>query len=345
MNIKTHPTTIPKTTVPNPVSMDSNPQSVPNGGECLNELNQSALSGRMCDNWSDAELLKAHIESRCPDAFREIVLRYGPMVLGVCRRILFHNELVEDAFQDTFVILANNGGRIREPDLLASWLYGVARRTCMESQRKLRKETDRVVSLPSEIMSQYPDREASSQVAEASIEVALRDAIDQLPDAYRAPLVLCYFMGETHASAAQALGVPPGSISTKLRVGQEKLRDKLKRMGFVVPLVAVTWLLSQMRVDAQVPEQLISSTLAKTTSLVDRVGPADSLASRLADGWSKQHPLLRYLVVALCVLSVIATAEACFVLPGLARRPAKIEQVDNPALGGALRIEPCGDEK
>ena len=338
MNNKTYTTTIPANS-----NLESTRRSVPcdrNG--FAGQDSEIAVEGYTA--WSDAELLNAHVQQRCPEAFREIVLRYGPMVLSVCRRILPKNDWVEDAFQDTFVILANKGEQIREPDLLASWLYGVARRVCMEAHRKLRKETGRFVSVPSEIMSQYPERKASAGMADASIEVALRDAVDQLPDAYRAPIVLCYFMGETHASAAQALGVPAGSISTKLRVGQEKLRNKLKRMGFVVPIVAVTWLLSQMRVEAQVPEQLILSTLAKTASLSKSVGQTGTSSANLVNMCSK-HLVIRYLVVALVLVASLATAEAYFVLPIFSSsKLVEIKEMDTPTPLVSETYSCCIDE-
>ena len=62
-------------------------------------------------------------------AFSALVVRHGPMVLGVCRHLLDDQHLAEDAFQATFLVLARRARSIRNGDRLCNWLYGVASRT------------------------------------------------------------------------------------------------------------------------------------------------------------------------------------------------------------------------
>ncbi len=83
---------------------------------------------------SDAQLLGQFAESRNRDAtsesaFRELVNRHGPMVMGVCRQILRRPHDADDAFQATFLVLVRKARSIRVGDSLAPWLYGVAYRT------------------------------------------------------------------------------------------------------------------------------------------------------------------------------------------------------------------------
>src|SRR5205823_5685299 len=84
---------------------------------------------------SDAELLRVFLGGEDPDAFTFLVKRHATLVLGVCRRELRSNEDVEDAFQATFLLLAQKAGSIRKRESLASWLHGAAYRMARNAKR------------------------------------------------------------------------------------------------------------------------------------------------------------------------------------------------------------------
>src|SRR5262245_15534380 len=77
-------------------------------------------------NQFDAELIDRFVTSNDEAAFASLVERYGPLVLGVCRRVLRDHHDAEDVFQATFLVLARKARHIRRRDALGSWIYKVA---------------------------------------------------------------------------------------------------------------------------------------------------------------------------------------------------------------------------
>src|SRR5262249_32384914 len=81
-----------------------------------------------------AALPDGFVEQGDQAAFRALVGRHGPMVLGVCRRILRDPHAAEDAFQATFLLLVRKAGSVRNRGSVGPWLYGVARRVALEAR-------------------------------------------------------------------------------------------------------------------------------------------------------------------------------------------------------------------
>src|SRR5262245_6466276 len=82
---------------------------------------------------SDRHLLARFRDARDETAFAALVRRHGPMVLGVCRRVLRDHHDAEDAFQGTFLVLARKAGALVVGESLGCWLYGVAYRTAAQA--------------------------------------------------------------------------------------------------------------------------------------------------------------------------------------------------------------------
>src|SRR5437660_12158469 len=83
---------------------------------------------------TDGQLLRSYIRSREEAAFAALVQRHGPMVWGVCRRVLGSDHDAEDAFQATFLVLVRKAASIVQREKVANWLYGVAHHTARKAR-------------------------------------------------------------------------------------------------------------------------------------------------------------------------------------------------------------------
>src|SRR6267378_3094310 len=97
---------------------------------------------------ADQELLRRFVDGRDEAAFETILRRHGAMVLDVCRGVLGNEADAEDAFQATFLILAQKAGAIRKLVSVGSWLHGVAYRTALKARAGSAKRKKHEARLP-----------------------------------------------------------------------------------------------------------------------------------------------------------------------------------------------------
>ena len=170
---------------------------------------------------SDGQLLERFVASGsvAGSAFDVLVARHGPMVLGVCRRILHDAHAAEDAFQVTFLVLARRAAAIRQRESLGPWLHGVARRAAMRARAaaSLRRKREARAAILRDTAECELDHDDSGAVLHAEIE--------RLPEKYRAPIVLCYIQGRTIGEASRELGWPIGTVGGRLARARDRLRE------------------------------------------------------------------------------------------------------------------------
>src|SRR5262249_24339883 len=154
---------------------------------------------------------------------------HGPLVQGVCRRLLRKEHEVEDAFQATFLVLAQKAHAIRKRESLGSWLHGVAYRIAA------RARADAALRRAHEKKARTPSPCPAQDLSGRELCEVLDKELPQLREKSRAPRVLCYREGQTKDEAAQQLGWSPGRIKGLLERGRNQLRPRLTRRGISLP--------------------------------------------------------------------------------------------------------------
>jgi RNA polymerase sigma factor (sigma-70 family) len=174
---------------------------------------------------TERQLLERFVAANDPDAFKVLIERHGPMVLGACRSILRQPHDVEDAFQITFLTLARRASTIKHSATIGPWLHRVAVRVAYRA--RYRAHQQRAL----ERMRLDPGPEPTPAPADLSFVPLLREEVSRLPDRYRLPLELCYLQGKTNQEAAAHLNCPVGTIKGRLSRARQTLRDRLSRRG------------------------------------------------------------------------------------------------------------------
>jgi RNA polymerase sigma-70 factor (ECF subfamily) len=221
----------------------------------------------IADRATDATLLECFSQKRDQAAFLALVDRHGPGVLRTCRRILDCEHDVEDVFQSTFLVLADKAGLINWEESVGPWVQAVARRLALHSKARSARRRNRerpLGALTAPASNERPGRreegphprsDAYEEIERGELRCLLDEALRQLPEKYRAPVVLCYLEGKTNDEAARELGWPSGSISRRLERARCMLRHRLARTGFVLLTLAGAAMLAsrQARESASLP--------------------------------------------------------------------------------------------
>jgi RNA polymerase sigma factor (sigma-70 family) len=160
-------------------------------------------------------------------AFAALVERHGAMVMRVCRALLANPHDTQDAFQATFLVLVRKARALWVRDSLGPWLHQVAFRTAssVRSDADRRRKHERRAAESAAYRDGYEDQTGSEWGR------VLHEEIDQLPERYRVPIVLCDLEGHTCEEAARRMGRPVGTVKSWRSRGHERLRGRLSRRG------------------------------------------------------------------------------------------------------------------
>jgi RNA polymerase sigma factor (sigma-70 family) len=289
---------------------------------------------------SDGQLLDRFVHRRDESAFDALLSRHGPLVLGVCRRLLVDEADAADAFQATFLVLIRRARSVRRSAALGSWLYGVAYRVAL----KMRRAAARRRTHEAEAASMSPAT-SKHDVTTDDLRTAVDRELSQLPEKYRAALVACYLQGRTHAEAAEHLGWPRGSFAKRLTRGLKLLRGRLMRRGVVLTAAGLSAIVSGEA--SAVPPALARTTLQ--AALLAAAGRALTGAVSVhvlstVEGTMRDLLLTRFKTVAILALGLLLIGAGVASLGGAPPAPeVPAAEPEKPAAKPKPKLDADGD--
>jgi len=271
-------------------------------------MSPTSVTLRDADHPTDAQLLARFVGERYEPAFALLVRRYAGLVYGVCRRVLRNPADADDAFQAVFLVLFRKAGSLAVRSSLGDWLHAVAVRVAMKARtaaaRRHRREqvdagrrTEAIPPAPAESLDWF-DREPAA-----------------LPVRYREPVVLCLMQERSREQAAAVLGIPEGTLASRLAYARRWLADRLTRRGIGFPSVFA----------AVVPAALISSATAQAGGVVS---PA---VHQLATGAMRAMLFTKLRVGVLAAVGLAVLAGGGLLLAAPDDKPTEKPQAKAPA--------------
>jgi RNA polymerase sigma factor (sigma-70 family) len=273
---------------------------------------QVLLSAGTFSGLSDGELLDRFLERRdeiAELAFAVMVERHGPMVLGVCRRIMQDPHDAEDAFQATFLVLARKSRSVRVEGSLGRWLFGVATRVATRARcdrrRRLAHERsglDRVEAAEQDASLADPER--------AEVVAVIAREIAGLPARFQAPVLLCDLEGASQEEAARRLGWPVGTVKSRLSRARARLRERLTRRGLAPADFAITTELIPASPPLGLVEATTRAALALSSGQLPTAAGVSASVAGLTQGvlWTMFVTRLKLAAAALVLLAIGSAA-------------------------------------
>jgi RNA polymerase sigma factor (sigma-70 family) len=216
----------------------------------IQRLRQIAGSGAA--EATDGQLVGRFLECRDQPAFEALVARHGPMVLGVCRRVLGSGSDADDAFQATFLVFVRKARSIVRRERVGGWLYRIAYRTARKARAAAHRR--RTQETPIQDMA-HPA--ADNDVLWRDLRPVLDQELDRLPERYRLPVVLCDLEGRSRDEVARQLAWPDGTLSSRLARARQLLAKRLARRGVLFSGGALAATLAGNGATAAVPAPLL----------------------------------------------------------------------------------------
>jgi RNA polymerase sigma-70 factor, ECF subfamily len=172
---------------------------------------------------SDEELLAAHLEGD-RSAFGELMTRHERRIYGLCFRILGNREDAEDATQEAFIGALRRAGSFRGEAAFSTWLYRIAVNAATDQAR--RRGRTRTIPLEGEETGQTAAATGDPGGAVATA-LTVQAALRAVPEDFRVAVILCDLYGFGHAQAAEVLGIPVGTVKSRVFRGRLALGEQL----------------------------------------------------------------------------------------------------------------------
>jgi RNA polymerase sigma factor (sigma-70 family) len=307
-------------------------------GDVVKYLRQVSLPRGGCGP-TDGQLLGAFVASRDEAAFGMLVRRHAGMVLGVCQRILGNVHDAEDAFQAAFLVLARKAASVIPREQVGNWLHGVALRAALEARarRARRRARERQVT-------DMPHPSAAPDVDWQELHRLLDEALCRLPAKYRSGIILCDLEGRSRKEAARQLGVPEGTLSSRLATGRQMLARRLARHGITVPAVGLAAALAEQATAASVGPALLGAAarMALAAAGQTAAGFISAPVLTLSQGVIKTMLLHRLKLVTVLLVGTLlgGLGAGVIALPSKTGAVANAAQAQTPPAVPGSRAQP-----
>jgi C-terminal peptidase prc len=281
------------------------------------------LAGALPSEPTDRHLLERFSAAGDEDAFAALVRRHGPLVWGVCQRVLGHRHDAEDVFQATFFVLARKAASVQWRDSVGSWLHEVAYRLSHETRVKAARRRCHELQAAA-LAGPAPERDHE-------VYALLDEELHRLPTKFRAPLLLCYLQGRTSDQAAEELGWSLRTLQRRLAQGRELLRSRLTRRGVTLSAVLLLAILTQGGAAAALPSALIAATTNAAVQFAAGVAGGAAKGTLLAQGFLKGLTMTRWKLATALALVLAATTGGGLIVHYTAVAGAPAITMDQPA--------------
>jgi RNA polymerase sigma-70 factor, ECF subfamily len=167
------------------------------------------------------ETLLARFAAGDERALAALAERYEAMLLGLATGLLCRRaDLARDAVQDTWLRVMKAAGRFRGESQFKTWIYRILINRCHDLRARLRDE-------PTNNLDALAHRSEPQTHAPSDSQSGLANIVARLPEAQQTIILLCYHRGLTHPQAAEVLGVPLGTLKSRLNAALASLRASL----------------------------------------------------------------------------------------------------------------------
>jgi RNA polymerase sigma factor (sigma-70 family) len=271
-------------------------------------------------------------------AFATLVVRHGPMVQRVCRRLLRDPHDVDDAFQATFLVLARKAGAIQRPDRLSNWLFGTACRVAkkLKADTARRRTHESLVALAETSVADDTDRAEKAQ--------AVFEEVARLPESCRAVVVLCELEGVTQDEAARQLRCSERTVRRRWVRARTILRVRLTTRGIAPAAATIISSWTDKSTSAAIAASTVDATARAATWFAAAGGsttgavPASSSAMILGEGVVRAMFWAKLKAVSVAAGLLLAFGLTAGVVSGFSPRLARPRGDEPPSAQKAAHV-------
>lgn len=242
----------------------------------------------------DLALLHKWRIEREAGAFKQIVTRHAGMVYATCRRILGNAQDAEDVAQECFELLAEGRGNPKEQ--LGAWLHKVATNRALDRLRTDKRRRTREAKFT---MAE----ETSAMIEWNEIYRCVDEALEELPEKFRVPMIASFLESETNVVIARKLGLSPAAAAYRIDKGIGLLRKSLRRKGINVSIGSLSALMTAHAAEAA--PATLTLTLGKLALAGAGSAAAPSVSSAASTGTFLGGMLVMKTTIVLAVVVVL----------------------------------------